>query len=55
MGELSSEQFEQIIRPAFKEDEKTAIAVGAVLGGAIGELQALLLIYLPMALGLLVV
>lgn len=51
MGDLSSEQFENIIRPAFKEDEKTAIAVGAVLGGVIGELQAMLLIYVPVALG----
>ncbi len=53
MGLLSADQFENIIRPAFKEDEKTAIAVGAVLGGVIGELQAALLIYLPTALGLL--
>lgn len=51
MGDLSSEQFENIIRPAFKEDEKTAIAVGAVLGGVIGEVQAMLLIYVPVALG----
>lgn len=53
MRYLSSTQFENIIRPAFKEDEKTAIAVGAVLGGVIGELQAALLIYVPVALGLL--
>lgn len=55
MTRLSAEQFEQIIRPAFKEDEKTAVMVGAVLGGAIGEIQALLLIYLPTALGVLTV
>ncbi|WP_396345599.1 DUF445 domain-containing protein [Haloechinothrix sp. LS1_15] len=52
---LSAEQFEQIIRPAFKEDERTAVMVGAVLGGIIGEMQALALIYLPMALGVLAV
>ncbi|SNR48113.1 hypothetical protein SAMN06265360_10727 [Haloechinothrix alba] len=55
MKVLTSGQFEQIIRPAFKEDEKTAVMVGAVLGGVIGEMQALVLIYLPMALGILAV
>lgn len=51
MGDLSAEQFENIIRPAFKEDEKTAIAVGAILGGVIGEAQAFLLIHMPPLLG----
>jgi uncharacterized membrane protein YheB (UPF0754 family) len=44
-------QFVQILRPAFKEDEKTAIAVGALLGAAVGELQAFLVIHLPALLG----
>lgn len=55
MSELPPEKFENILRPAFKEDEKYAIAVGAILGailgGVIGELQAFLLIHLPHLLG----
>jgi len=47
MRELTPTQFIQILRPAFKEDEKTAIAVGALLGAAVGELQAVLVIHLP--------
>jgi uncharacterized membrane protein YheB (UPF0754 family) len=47
MRELTPTQFIQILRPAFKEDEKTAIAVGALLGAAVGELQAILVIHLP--------
>jgi uncharacterized membrane protein YheB (UPF0754 family) len=47
MRELAPTQFIQILRPAFKEDEKTAIAVGALLGAAVGELQAILVIHLP--------
>lgn len=47
MSDLPPEKFENILRPAFKEDEKYAIAVGAILGGVIGELQAFLLIHLP--------
>ncbi|MGW4773286.1 DUF445 domain-containing protein [Nocardia sp. NPDC004278] len=43
MGELSPAQFENLLRPAVKEDEPTAIAVGAVLGGVVGELQILLI------------
>jgi uncharacterized membrane protein YheB (UPF0754 family) len=51
MAVLPPEKFENILRPAFKEDEKYAIAVGAILGGVIGELQAFLLIHLPHLLG----
>jgi uncharacterized membrane protein YheB (UPF0754 family) len=51
MGQLSPSQFVQILRPAFKEDEKIAIAVGALLGAAVGELQAFLVIHLPALLG----
>lgn len=51
MAELPPEKFENILRPAFKEDEKYAIAVGAILGGVIGEAQAFLLLHLPHMLG----
>jgi uncharacterized membrane protein YheB (UPF0754 family) len=51
MRQLSPSQFVQILRPAFKEDEKIAIAVGALLGAAVGELQAFLVIHLPALLG----
>ncbi|RZS43480.1 uncharacterized membrane protein YheB (UPF0754 family) [Herbihabitans rhizosphaerae] len=50
MRELTPTQFIQILRPAFKEDEKTAIAVGAILGGLVGELQAFLVVHLPQML-----
>jgi uncharacterized membrane protein YheB (UPF0754 family) len=42
MRELSAEEFEELIRPAFQQDEWILITVGAVLGFAVGELQVLL-------------
>jgi uncharacterized membrane protein YheB (UPF0754 family) len=39
MGQLTSEEYESILRPVFKDDEPLMIAVGAVLGGLVGELQ----------------
>lgn len=39
MGQLSNEEYESILRPVFKDDEPLMIAVGAVLGGLVGELQ----------------
>ena len=42
MQELTPEEFEQLIRPAFQQDEWILITVGAVLGFAVGELQVLL-------------
>ena len=39
MGQLSNEEYESILRPVFKDDEPTMIAVGAILGGLVGELQ----------------
>ena len=42
MQELSAEEFEQLIRPAFEQDEWILITVGAVLGFMVGELQVLL-------------
>ncbi len=40
---LPSQDFEQVLRPVFREDETTLIAVGAILGGLAGVLQLLLL------------
>ncbi|GLZ41577.1 DUF445 domain-containing protein [Actinokineospora sp. NBRC 105648] len=42
MQELTEEEFEALIRPAFEQDEWILITVGAVLGFAVGELQVLL-------------
>jgi uncharacterized membrane protein YheB (UPF0754 family) len=46
MQHLSDVQFERLIRPAFEEDEWKLIAVGALLGFFLGELQALVLEHL---------
>ena len=43
MKGLTPIEFEQFLRPVFKEDEQTLILVGAVLGGIAGVLQYLLL------------
>jgi uncharacterized membrane protein YheB (UPF0754 family) len=39
MGQLTNDEYESILRPVFKDDEPLMIAVGAVLGGLVGELQ----------------
>lgn len=39
MQQLSPEEFEGMLRPAFKEDEWSLIMVGAVLGFLVGEMQ----------------
>ena len=39
MGELSPEEFEGLLRPAFQQDEWILITVGAVLGFLVGEMQ----------------
>jgi uncharacterized membrane protein YheB (UPF0754 family) len=44
MGLMSSDQYEELLRPAFRDDEKTVVAVGAILGFLVGELQAALLL-----------
>ncbi|HEX5257035.1 MAG TPA: DUF445 domain-containing protein [Mycobacterium sp.] len=41
---LSAEEYEELMRPAFRDDEKTVIAVGAILGFIVGELQAAILL-----------
>ena len=43
MNQLTNEEYESILRPVFKDDEPLMIAVGAVLGGLVGELQVLVI------------
>lgn len=43
MGQLDNEQYESILRPVFKDDEPLMIAVGAILGGIVGEIQVLVI------------
>lgn len=42
---LSAIEFEQFLRPVFKEDETTLIIIGAVLGGIAGLLQFFVFFY----------
>ncbi len=44
MDLLTPKEFEGLLRPAFKEDEKTLIFAGAALGFLIGELQVHLML-----------
>lgn len=39
MSQLTDEEYESILRPVFKDDEPLVVAVGAILGGLVGELQ----------------
>ena len=43
MQALTPEEFEGLLRPAFKEDEWMLIAVGAALGFIVGEMQVLVM------------
>lgn len=43
MHQLTNEEYESILRPVFKDDEPLMIAVGAVLGGFVGEIQVQLM------------
>ncbi|WP_431922628.1 DUF445 domain-containing protein [Amycolatopsis tucumanensis] len=45
MRQLSPMEFEELLRPAFRQDEWKLIAVGAIIGGLVGELQAILLLH----------
>lgn len=45
MGLLSTEEYEDLLRPAVKDDEWIIVAVGAALGFLVGELQLLLVTY----------
>jgi uncharacterized membrane protein YheB (UPF0754 family) len=44
MQQLSPQEFEGMLRPAFKEDEWSLIIVGAVLGFLVGEMQILFML-----------
>jgi uncharacterized membrane protein YheB (UPF0754 family) len=46
MQELNEDEFEQLIRPAFQQDEWILIAVGAALGFLVGELQVFVMLHL---------
>ena len=39
MSQLDNDEYESILRPVFKDDEPLMIAVGAILGGIVGEIQ----------------
>ena len=43
MKQLSPEEYEALLRPAFQQDEWILIAVGAALGFFVGEMQVLLM------------
>lgn len=45
MRRLNRLEFENLLRPAFRQDEWKLIAVGAVIGGLVGELQVLLMLH----------
>ncbi|WAL66135.1 DUF445 family protein [Amycolatopsis cynarae] len=45
MRQLTPIEFEGLLRPAFRQDEWKLIAVGAVIGGLVGELQVLLMLH----------
>jgi hypothetical protein len=44
MRRLSRVEYEGLLRPAFRQDEWKLIAVGAIIGALVGELQAVLLL-----------
>jgi len=45
MQELDEDEFEALLRPAFQQDEWILIAVGAVLGFLVGELQVFIMLH----------
>lgn len=46
MKELDAEEFENLLRPAFQQDEKILIGTGALLGALFGEIQVQLVLLL---------
>ncbi len=46
MKQLTADEFEGVLRPAFQQDEWKLIAVGAVLGFLVGELQVFIMLHL---------
>jgi uncharacterized membrane protein YheB (UPF0754 family) len=45
MNDLSRVEYEELLRPAFRQDEWKLIAVGAIIGFLVGELQVHLLVH----------
>jgi uncharacterized membrane protein YheB (UPF0754 family) len=45
MRELTAEEFEGLLRPAFQQDEWILIAVGAALGFLVGEMQVFVMLH----------
>lgn len=45
MQQLNEHEFERLLRPAFEQDEWILIAVGAVLGFLVGELQVFIMLH----------
>ncbi len=45
MQEMTAEEFEGLLRPAFQQDEWILIAVGAALGFLVGELQVYVMLH----------
>jgi uncharacterized membrane protein YheB (UPF0754 family) len=45
MNDLSRVEYEELLRPAFRQDEWKLIAVGALIGFLVGELQVHLLVH----------
>jgi uncharacterized membrane protein YheB (UPF0754 family) len=45
MRDLSRVEYEELLRPAFRQDEWKLIAVGAIIGFLVGELQVHLLVH----------
>ncbi|OCB46201.1 hypothetical protein A5721_13965 [Mycobacterium vulneris] len=43
MNQLSNREYESMFRPVFKDDEPLMVAVGAILGGLVGEIQVQLI------------
>ncbi|HUR39669.1 MAG TPA: DUF445 domain-containing protein [Verrucomicrobiae bacterium] len=46
MQELTEDEFEGLLRPAFKQDEWILIAVGAALGFLVGEMQVFVMLHM---------
>ena len=45
MQEMTAEEFEGVLRPVFEQDEWKLIAVGAILGFLVGELQVFIMVH----------
>jgi hypothetical protein len=45
MQEMTTEEFEGVLRPVFEQDEWKLIAIGAVLGFLVGELQVYMMLH----------